>query len=266
MGPANAARSGVLDLHAYLGEFDPFGLKPLAGEWEAAGVGWIVGVGNDVPTSEAAVDAAWSLPNTIAGVGLHPTRISADGTEATEQLEAISELATDPQVAVISDVGVDETAEAPRELQEEVLGGIFDVAVANSRSLLIHWNAPVARLLGMWDQLSYSQPPHAAILGFAGDAAEAQQLVERNFYFSISPQAVGIPGTATTPADVLRLIPAERLFTHSSARPQNGEPSLDPRIVRDVLGRLATARKVEPEELAVRINSNLWDFLTWRPK
>lgn len=260
----------VLDLHAYLGEFEPFGLKPLYDQWEAAGVGWIIGVGDDVPTSEAAVDAAWSLPNTIAGVGLHPKRIPADGARSADQLKevvAIGELATDPQVAVISDVGADAAADAPRDLQEDVFRALVEIAVANRRSLLVHWSAPIHRLLELWDGLTYSQPPNAAILAFDGNAAEAQELLDRNFYFSISPEADGTLGPATTATEVLGLIPAERLFVHSSARSSNGDPAaIGPPVVRDVLERIAAQRGLEPGELASQINDNLWEFLAWRPK
>jgi TatD DNase family protein len=258
----------VLDLHAYLGEFDPFALKPLADRWEAAGVGWMIGVGDDVPTSEAAVDAAWSLPNTIAGVGLHPTKIPAHSGSAAdlEELAALEELATDPQVAVISDLGVDDAADAPRDLQEDVFRSVIDIAVANSRSLLLDWQAPVAQLLELWDGLPPGQRPRAALLTFAGTAAEAEELLERNFYFSVSPEAVGIPGRAATAAEVLTTVPADRLFVHSSARAGNGDAALGPAVVRDVLERLAAERRVDPRDLATEINDNLWEFLTWRPK
>src|SRR3990170_3285062 len=103
----------VLDLHAHLGAFNPFALKGLWDGWTANGVGWMVGVGVDVPMSEAAIDAAWSLADTVAGVGLHPTRIPSGAASAqdVEEIGVLAELATDPQVAVISDCGIHEAAE-----------------------------------------------------------------------------------------------------------------------------------------------------------
>jgi TatD DNase family protein len=256
--------STVLDLHAYLGEFDPFGLKPLADGWEAAGVGWIVAVGDDIPTSEAAVDAAWSLPNTIAGVGLHPSRLPANGGSVADDLEevaSLAELATDPQVAVITDVGIDVDAEAPRELQEAVLRRAIEVAADNSRSILLVWNDDFDGLVGLWASLD--RPPHAALLGFTGTAAQAGQLLECGFYFSLSPESVGLVGDGALADDVLAQLPADRLFVHSNTR-NGGE--VQPPVVRDVVVRLAQVRAVDAGELGAQINENLWVFLAWRPK
>jgi Tat protein secretion system quality control protein TatD with DNase activity len=243
--------TAVIDLHAYLGEFDPFGLKPLADQWEAAGVGWVIAVGDDVATSEAALDAAWSLPNTIAGVGLHSTKIPASGVD--DELATLAELATDPQVAVLTDVGVDDRAEASHELQEDVLRAVAEIAVANKRSLLIDWPGPAAALLELWASLD--RTPRAALLTFAGDTAEAQRLLENGFYFSVSPEA---------DQGALVSVPADRLFVHSSARAANG--GRGPAVVRDVLNRLAAARGVDADALAAQINDNLWEFVAWRPK
>ena len=192
MSTMQAQDSGarVPDLNAYLGEYEPFGLQPRALEWDASGVGWIVAVGNDLATSEAAVDVAWSLQNTIAGVGLHPRRFSANDAGSAGELEELSELAelaSDPQVAVISDVGVDETVEAPLSLQMDVLKVLLDIAKANSRSVLLHWNAPVGDLLEFWDQ--YDRPPRTAILGFRGKAEQAQELIDRSFLLLHLPRS-----------------------------------------------------------------------------
>ncbi len=258
--------SRVPDLHAYLGEFNPFGLKAMVDQWAAAGVGWIVGVGYDVETSEAATEAAWALPNTVAGVGLHPKRIGVDGAPPAEAIEAIAELATDPQVAVISDVGVDESADAPPDLQEEVFLQMIDVALANERSVLIHWNRSLGGLLETWDRAIRNRPLRAAILSFGGRREEAQELVDRGFYFSISPEAMGVAGPAAMPGDALSVVPEERLFIHSNARAGKPESTLASPMVHDLLGRLASRRGIEPETLAARIDRNFWEFLAWRPK
>jgi Tat protein secretion system quality control protein TatD with DNase activity len=256
----------VLDLHAYLGEFEPFGLKQLAAGWEADGVGWIVGVGDDPTTSEAAIDASWSLRNTVAGVGLHPRCLPAEGASTAAEIEdlaAIAELATDPQVAVITDVGVDEAAPAPIALQEDAFRFLLDVAATTSRSALVRWKAPASRLIEVWD--SVSRKPRAALLDFEGSTAEAEALLGRGLYFSLSPQAVGIGTSAAVNTEVLRAVPAERLFVHSDARSSSDNGSAPP-VVATIVERLAEYRGVEPTELATQINANLWQFLTWRPK
>ena len=245
------SEASVLDLHAYLGSFDPWGLKPLSDEWHEAGVGWIVGVGDDVATSEAAVEAAWSLPDTVAGVGLHPQRIGTNGHG--DQLEALAELATDPQVAVISDVGVDTAVEASQGAQEEVFRAVLEIASQNSRSLLIHWHAPATRLLEIWGEIG-GEPPRAAMLDFQGESAEMDELLDRGFYFSVSLDGAGAASG----------IPDERLFVHSSARPDDGTSG--PPVVREVLEQVATQRGVDRGALALQINSNFWEFLAWRPK
>ena len=209
----------VLDLRAYLGEFNPFGLKQMAAGWEAEGVGWIVGVGDDPATSEAAIEASWSLRSTVAGVGLSPRALPANGVTRAAEIEdlaVIAELATDPQVAVITDAGVDEAADAPMELQEDAFRFLLDVAATTSRSVLVDWRAPTSRLIEIWD--SVPRTPRAAILDPEASAAEVKVLLERGFYFSISPKHAGVVDASASGAELLRAIPAERLFVHSNAR------------------------------------------------
>ena len=268
--PSTSGAPKVTDLHAYIGEFDAFGLKPLSSAWEQAGVGWIIGVGSDGATSEAATDAAWSLPNTIAGVGLHPRRIPGDTSPETvatlEDLEAITELASDPQVAVISDAGLDESASAPLETQQRVFAAMVELAVTHGRSLLARWHAPVDGLVEFWEELPARRRPPAALLSFNGDAKDLERLIELGFYFSLSPEAVGVRNAASVDRDVLERIPDERLFIHSSARPTDGNgDGVSPVVVNDIVQRLAEIRSVERDALADRINNNLWDFLRWRP-
>lgn len=69
-----------------------------------AGVTRIVTCGEDVPSSEAAVALARRYDSVVAAVGIHPHRAHAASPSA---LARIMDLAADPRVVAIGEIGVD---------------------------------------------------------------------------------------------------------------------------------------------------------------
>ncbi|MCP3427002.1 TatD family hydrolase [Rothia sp. AR01] len=108
----------------------------------ALGVGAVVQVGCDLPSSAYAVAAAEADPRVLAAVAIHPNEapaLAAAG-ELDAALEALAEMAGSPRVRAIGETGLDyfRTPEEGREAQRESFRRHIRLAHATGLALQIH--------------------------------------------------------------------------------------------------------------------------------
>jgi TatD DNase family protein len=220
----------------------------------AAGVEWMVCVGTDLETSQAALAFADRHPGVYASVGLHPHDASKLGVE----WEMLEPLAVSDGCVAIGECGFDLFYEhSPRDEQETAFRFQIRLAKHTGKPLVVH-----AR--DAWDDtfrvLDDEGVPERTILHcFTGGPEEASAALERGCYLSFS----GIVSFKN--ADALRaaarLAPADRILVETDApfltpEPHRGKPN-EPALVIAVGAALARARGVETDEIAetTRLNA-----------
>ena len=109
---------------------------------EALGIGAIVQVGCDVPSSLYAVRAAQADPRVLAAVALHPNEAPklAEAGQLEAALAAIDALAADSRVRALGETGLDyfRTGEEGKEAQEESFRAHIRMAKKHGKAVQIH--------------------------------------------------------------------------------------------------------------------------------
>ncbi len=177
--------------HLNLNTFQDILEPVLQRAWER-GIGRILIPGIDVETSRSAIALAERHPSLYAAVGVHPGDAS---TWTGDTLAALRELARNPKVAAIGEIGLDYYRDrSPRPLQRQVFQAQLELAAELQLPVVIHnresfedvWNALSdwqARLLSAGSPLS-GRP--GVLHSFDGSAAAARQAIEKGFFIGIS--------------------------------------------------------------------------------
>ncbi len=219
----------------------------------AAGVDWMVCVGTDLETSEAALTLADTHPDVYATVGLHPH----DASKLARQWGMLEPLAVSDACIAIGECGFDLFYEhSPLDEQEMAFRFQIRLARHTGKPLVIHSR-------DAWDDtfrvLDDEGVPERTIFHcFTGGPDEARSAIERGCYLSFS----GIVSFKN--ADALRaaaaIAPADRILVETDSpflapEPFRGRPN-EPAFVVEVGAALARARGVEPEEIAELTRAN----------
>lgn len=255
----------MIDAHAHLTD-DRFAadLDAVLERAAAAGVTRILTCGEDVASSERAVALARRSPLVRAMVGVHPHR--ADGLDAAA-LRRIGELARDPVVVGIGEIGIDLSGRsAAPAAQERAFLAQAELAARLDLPVCVHVrdSGPLAR--GLIDRVGglrglvhcYSEGPD-----------EVGEWVARGF-------AISVAGTVTYPrAEGLRSavarIPEDRLLLETDApslapQPQRGRRN-EPAYVAATYAEVAGIRGVPVERLAAQAHDAARTLLgaRWEP-
>jgi TatD DNase family protein len=219
-----------------------------------AGVEWMVCVGTDLETSQAALALADRHVNVFAAVGLHPHDASKLGAEWA----MLEPLAVSDACVAIGECGFDLYYEhSPRDEQETAFRFQIRLAKHTGKPLVIHTR-------DAWDDTfrvldDEGLPERTIFHCFTGGPPEAEAAIERGCYLSFS----GIVSFKNADAlrDAARLTPADRVLVETDSpfltpEPHRGKPN-EPALVVAVGAALARARAVEAEEIAelTRVNA-----------
>jgi len=202
-------------------------------------------MGVDLDSSRRAVSLAHRFDEVWAGAGHHPTE------GADPDLGAIRELAADPRVVAIGEIGLDFERE-PRpssEAQLERIHALFALAVDLDLPVSIHNRGAAAELVGAIAQ-------HHGLRGvmhyFALEWDWAERFLELGFYLSFA-------GLVTRPSrhalrEVVRRCPADRLLLetdspYGNAQNRMGVPNR-PAYLPDTAILVAELRGIGIRELA----------------
>jgi TatD DNase family protein len=220
----------------------------------AAGVAWMVCVGTDLETSEAALVLADRHDDVYAAVGLHPH----DASKLAVEWSLLEPLAVSDACLAIGECGFDLFYEhSPRDEQETAFRFQIRLAHDTGKPLVIH-----AR--DAWDDTfrvldDEGVPARTIFHCFTGGPTEAGLALERGCYLSFS----GIVSfkNAQDLRDAARITPDDRILVETDSPFLTPEPfrgkTNEPALVVTVGAALARARAVEPEEIAdlTRVNA-----------
>jgi TatD DNase family protein len=252
--------SEIVDCHARLEALARAGvdLRAACSEWQAAGVSRVLSTSADLESSQASVELAWSVPRVRIGVGVAPSRI-ADRPPSDEELAELREIASDPLVVAIGEIGLDAEDSDVAAIQEEAVLQLLRLAADRGLPVIISCSVEVSRLIDLWDRISTRRPGAVIALGEVepADPAGVEALVDRRFYLSLGPDAVGLAAGDGVPERVVRAIPEDRLLVHSGAglNGDRNDPVL-PAVAGDVAQRIAELRSSPVDELRAALARN----------
>jgi TatD DNase family protein len=258
----------VLDSHAHL---DLMGVDVDAHQVEvgvdvdealdaarSVGIGTVVQVGVDLPSSRWSVDVAGRYEQVHAAVALHPNEAGRGGA-TDEALREIEALAPQPQVRAVGETGLDhfrtESAEG-RRLQEDSFRAHIAIAKRCDRTLVIHdrdAHDEVLRVL-----LDEGAPDRVVFHCFSGGTDMARTCAEHGFWMSFAGPVTFKPNDELRAAAALA--PPELLLVETDAPfltpvPYRGRPNA-PYLVPLTVHALAQTTGTDLEQLCAVLAEN----------
>ena len=247
----------VLDSHAHLDLMGTDVEDALAAA-RSVGIGTVVQVGVDLPSSRWSVDVAERYEQVHAAVALHPNE-AGRGVATDEALREIEALAALPQVRAVGETGLDhfrtESAEGWR-LQEDSFRAHIAIAKRYDRTLVIHdrdAHDEVLRVL-----LDEGAPDRVVFHCFSGGPDMARTCAEHGFWMSFAGPVTFKPNDELRAAAALA--PPELLLVETDApfltpMPYRGRPNA-PYLVPLTVQSLARTTGTDLERLCTMLAEN----------
>jgi TatD DNase family protein len=245
----------LIDSHAHL-DMDEFegDLTEVLSRALESGVGKIISVGIDLPSSAKALELATKHDYIYSTVGCHPH--NADEADA-RVLKGLTELAAKPGVVAWGEIGLDFfRRHSPPQRQIEVFERQLDLARELGLPVIIHDREAHEQLYEILGKKKSSLT--GVVHCFSGDYPLAQALLDMGFYISF-------PGTdtykkAAVVREVASRIPLERLLVETDAPylapvPYRGKRN-EPAFVKYTAQEIARLRGMDFQELARATSEN----------
>ena len=231
----------VLDSHAHL-DIMGVDVDEALDSARSVGIGTVVQVGVDLPSSRWSAELAARYDDVHAAVALHPNE-AGRGAATDEALREVEALASLPHVKAVGETGLDHyRTESPEghRLQEESFRAHIAIAKSTGKTLVIHdrdAHDDVLRVL-----LDEGAPDRVVFHCFSGDAAMARTCAEHGFFVSFAGPVTFAPNDGLRAA--AQAAPAELLLVETDApfltpMPFRGRPNapyLVPLTVRSLAG------------------------------
>lgn len=177
----------LVDVHAHLcdGVFDN-DRETVLTRAKNAGIGWVVGVGEDMADARKNITLAKQHPMIRPAAGLYPTHLDLDQAAAVADL--IQRHRHD--LVAIGEVGLDYWAVKDpdqRALQREIFSMFIDLSKELALPLNVHSRSAGRHVIDMLIDQGASQ---VHLHAFDGKYGTAMPAVEAGYYFSIPPSVV----------------------------------------------------------------------------
>ena len=190
----------LVDTHAHLDSGQLFGeVDAVIARAMDAGVGTILTVGCDLPSSRTSVELAARFANVWASVGIHPHDAATVDDRALAELKV---LAARDKVVAIGEVGLDFYRDrAPREAQRQAFRAQIRLARELAMPLIVHDRDAHDEVLAILRDEGASEVG-GVMHCFSGDLTLARECVAMGFFISFA-------GPLTYPAnEALRAVAA----------------------------------------------------------
>jgi TatD DNase family protein len=232
----------------------------------AAGIGRVVNVGCDLPSSRWSVARADEYPEAYAAVAIHPNETSALDDRRAEVLDEIAALAELPRVVAIGETGLDYYRDwASPAVQRDWFRAHIEIARRTGKALMIHDREAHADVLSILAEAG-PWPPYSVIFHcFSGDAAMAAQCAEAGYVMSFA-------GNVTFKnADALRaaalVAPPELMLAETDAPyltpvPHRGKPN-SPAMTAYTIRFLAELKNLDVTDFCAHLQSTGARVFAW---
>ena len=238
----------LFDTHAHYDD-ERFGAdrEALLASMPEKNVGLIVNPGCDIPSSRVAVELAGKFDFVYAAVGIHPENCA---DFEPEQIEKLRELAKEPKVVAIGEIGLDYywAENPPRALQQEVLRRQLGLAEKLQLPVIIHDRDAHGDTMAIVREFPQVR---GVFHCFAGSTEMARELIGMGWMLSFNGAATF--KNARKAPEVIAAVPLEKLMIETDAPyltpvPHRGERN-DSSYVRFVAEKIAEIKGLSPEEV-----------------
>ena len=215
----------------------------------SAGLGALIAVGYDLPSSRQAVDLAERETDIYACVAVHPHHAADVTPAALAELEA---LASRQKVVGIGEIGLDFFRNlSPRDAQETAFRSQLRLAGALGLPVAIHDRDAHPETMRILAE-DAARLPAVVLHCFSGDKAMAAEAWKRGYF-------IGVGGPLTYPGagalrEALAGAPRDRVLLETDApylppTPHRGKRN-EPAYLRLVVDRLAALWNADPDSVA----------------
>ena len=249
----------IYDTHAHFSENREKTASTLA-RARAAGVARLMAVGGSPELNRAALLAQTLAPDATR-LALGADRDQAGDASANDAtMEAVRALHSAHTCAAVGEIGLDfhyspETARSQYDLFARQLALADELALP----VVIHTREADDATLGVLDEVPWrADAPRGVIHCFTGSPAFARQLLDRNFFISIS--GIVTFRAADNVRESARVVPLDRLLVETDSPflapvPMRGNEN-EPAFIVHTVKFLADLLSVPAEELAARTFAN----------
>jgi TatD DNase family protein len=256
---------GGFDAHAHL---DIVGLPVdgVLGAARAAGIGRVVNVGCDLPSSRWSVAAAQEHAGLYAAVAIHPNDTAKVNDHRAEVLAELAVLAASPAVVAIGETGLDYYRDwSPPSVQREWFRAHIELARAAGKAVMIHDRDAHDDVLSILDEYA-PWPPFSVIFHcFSGDAAMAARCAEAGYLMSFAGNVTFKNADALREA--ARVAPPELMLAETDAPyltpvPHRGKPN-SPAMTAYTIRFLAALKNLDIADFCARLQSTGAQVFGW---
>ena len=262
----------LFDSHTHLNndDFTPEEREERIREIEESSVKYICDIGFDMPSSRLALEHARRLPWCYAAVGMHPH----DSQYMTEEgLEELREMAADPKVVAIGEIGLDFHYDlSPRDTQRYWFRRQIRLANELGMPIVVHSREADREVMDILiEEGAFSDErkvkfsdgtPHVDIHCYSGSAEFAKEYLKLG-------AVLGVDGPLTyknnrKTVEVVETVPLESLLIETDAPyltpvPFRGKPNRSP-YVEYVARKVAELKGMEYEDVARITSENAGKF------
>ena len=173
-------------------------------------VGLIVNPGCDLPTSRMAVALAEKYDFVYAAVGIHPENC---GDFVPEQIDALRNLAKNPRVVAIGEIGLDYYwQEVPRDLQKEVFRAQLALAQRLDMPVIVHDREAHGDSLAIVKEF----PGVRGVFHcYSGSVEDAKTLIKLGWHLSFTG-TITFKNARKAP-EVIAAVPLDRIMVETDA-------------------------------------------------
>lgn len=179
----------------------------------------------------------------LFSAGIHPWHLGL--VDADKCLHSIELAMSQKNLFAVGECGLDRTIDTDFSLQEHYFRKQVKIAEKYSKPLIIHCVRAFPELIRL--KKDSKSPVPWIIHGFHGNQQSALQLVRHNFYFSAGEALL----TDQLKKDILKLIPADRLFLETDDRETS---------ISEIYLHASQILKIGTDELSEAILKNFKNF------
>ena len=217
---------------------------------EAAGVGAIIALGENISDARRNIELAEKHPMILPGAGLYPTILDLD---QAEQMRAFIRQERS-QLVAIGEVGLDfwvVKEEPQRELQKEILKGFINLSNELGLPLNIHSRSAGRHAVAL---LLENGAARVQMHAFDGKASAALPAVEAGYFFSIPPSVV----RSRQKQKLLKHLPLACLLVETDSPVLGPEPRQrnEPANVSISIKAIAESKKIAEEAVVEAVGDN----------
>lgn len=246
----------LFDTHAHLDDqkYDA-DREAMLGRARDAGVGLILNVGYDLPSSQRSVELAEQYEFVYAAVGVHPHDAKTVDEAGLEQLRQMAE---HPKVVALGEIGLDYYYDnSPREVQRQVFQQQVELAIQLRLPIIVHdRDAHGDVMQGLRD--AASQLSSGVLHCFSGSYEMAMECIRLGLYVSFAGPVTF--KNAVKLKEIATKVPLDRMLIETDAPYLTPEPYRGKRnesaYVAQVAEVIANLRGMSVAELAQQTKEN----------